>query len=808
MVTLFDVKQAAGRLYKDKKYTLVVLLSIAFGLAISLFLYAQVYTRALAELPFVDGDKIVYVSRYENNLQRLDGGLLNYDVNYLQQHQTTLDHLAIIENRTFAITTPSNTQQVTGVATTSSLFNIANEPALLGRTLLPADDQPNAAPVIVISYSLWKRLFQHDPNIVGQQIKVDGTTTTIVGVMKDGFRFPVNDEAWLSHNPTAYLPGQEFEGWLAFLAKLKPGVSVTQANEEFNNFAGKIAQDHPKTYLGKSIKVQKYTSARATPAKLIIQMMAAVAISVLLMSCFSVTSLVIVRMLSNIKEAAIKNAIGVPAINIMLLPLIESFLLYAVAGIIGLLLCALAIKFAAGFIFLPWDPFWWKPEFNSHLVVTGLAFVVIAWMITGLVPVLMATNKRFYNQLNSGKKGGASNQTGKLMNSVVAMQVACTLVLMIFTGIAFTSFYSVLKNDYGFDSKNFLVSYIRLPASNYAELKDRNHYYEKLAQEVGQIPGVQQVTFASARPGGGGYLSMINGTDVNLSSAGSYQHVIEIPIAENYFETLGRPILEGRSFNHTDNETTDQVVIVSAQLAKKLAPNGSAIGKKIHLNPDRSGPLLTVVGVATNLVYGTPLSFYRIPFDTIYRPAKQIMPVWDGMNLIVKTTVDPYQLSETLLNTARKIDPGVALREPTSMDDALSTNASRFQKLLYNFMPATLLAFILSALSIYAISARVMHQRTNDIGVMKALGLQNQQITQIFMRDTYIKLGAGLVLGALFSILILPGLVSQLVIVGYWSIAAIVVTVILSLSAIVVFASRIPLAGVHKLSPHEAINKI
>lgn len=807
MLNAFDIKQAIVRLYKDKKYTLVILLAISLGLAISLFLYAQVHTRTLADLPFVDGDKIVYASRYERELQRLDGGLLNYDTHYVQQRQTSLDSFTTIENRTFTVATESSTQQVWGVATSSALFEIASEPPLLGRTLLPSDDAPNAAPVIVVSYEVWNRLFQQDPSVIGREIKVDGVPTTVVGVMNNGFRFPVNHEAWVS-----YVPPQSADtaadGWLAIMGKLKSGVSVAQADQAFKRLGSEIAKDNPKTYLGKTIQVQKFTKARVAPVKLIIQVMTVVAISVLLMSCFSVTSLVIVRMLSNSKEAAIKNALGIPARNIMLLPLLESFILYAVAGAIGLLLCALAIKYATGLVISEWDPFWWRLAFNKPIIQAGLIFIFIAWMITGLMPVLMATNKRFYRQLNSGKKGGAGNQSSKFMNSVVALQVAFTFLLMLSTGVAFSSFYNVLNTDYGFDSKNFLVSFIRLPESNYAELAERNSYYEKLTQEFSQVQGVKQVTYAASRPGGGSYLSMINSTEVDLSQGGSYMQAIEIPIAENYFDTLNTPLLEGRAFNHSDNEHSELVVIVSAELAKKLSPSGSALGKKMHLNPDKDGPLLTIIGIAPDLLYGLPLSFYRIKMETIYRPAKQILPVWSGTFLIAKTEASPYLLVDQLLTIARRIDAGVALEEPTSMEAALSNNANRFEMLLYNFIPATLIAFIMSALSIYAISARVMLQRTNDIGIMKALGLADKRITRLFMRDTYIKLGAGLLLGSAFFVLFLPGIMSQLIIINMWSIVAMALAVTVALTALVFFASRIPLLRVHELSPQEAINKI
>ncbi|HTF95567.1 MAG TPA: ABC transporter permease [Cellvibrio sp.] len=807
MVTMFDVKQAALRLYKDKKYTFIILISISLGLAISLFLYAQVHTRLFTDLPFVDGDKIVYASRYERDRQRLNGGLQNYDVHYFQQRQTTLDVFTIVEDRRFTIATESSTHLLMGIAASSGLFELASEPPLLGRTFLPSDDLPHAAPVLVISYSVWQRLFQGDPTVIGKSVNVDGKPVTLVGVMNKGFHFPVSDSVWLSYVP-AKSTVESAEGWTGIIGKLKPGISVQQADQEFKQLAAELERDYSTLYRGKSVKVETLTRVHSTPVLLLTHVMTVVAISVLLMSCFSVISLITVRMLNTAKEAAIKNAIGIPARQIVILPLVESIFLYAVAGAIGLLLCAMAIKYASGYVVTEWDPFWWKLSFNKPIICSGLAILCIAWVITGIVPVIMATNKRFYRQLNSGKKGGVNNQAGKLMNFVVALQVACTFVLMLFTGIALSSFYNVLNIDYGFNSKNFLISYVLPPPSKYEKIADRNNYFEKLHQQVNQIPGVKQVSFAHALPGTYGYLSTVNSTETDLSQSGGYLQATEIPISENHFENLGAPLLEGRLFTYADNESSESVVIVAAALAKKLSPNGSAIGKKMHLNPDKNGPLLTIVGVAPDLLYGQPVSFFESPMETIYRPMKQVSPSWAGMWLVVKTETNPYEFVDKVLQSAHNVDAEVALDDPESMEYALYTNASRFERLLYNFMPATLLAFIMSALSIYAISARAMLHRTNDIGIMKALGLQDQRITRLFMRDTYIKLGAGLLLGAVCFVLFLPSIMSQLIVVSYWSIIVIAISVTLVLSTLVIFASRIPLLQVHKLSPQEAINKV
>jgi predicted permease len=806
MITLFDLKNTLARLAKDKRYSLTILFSMSLGLGVFLFLFSQVYVRNYSTLPFTGGELIVYGSRFENDLARLDGALSDYDIHSLMKKQNVLDDMVAVERRKLTLSTTSFTEQVTGAATSSNMFKIADVPPILGRVFQASDDVQGAPPVLIIGYGIWERLFQKQNDLIGKVINVDGIPTAIVGVMPQGFRFPRSHDVWLS-NMSLDLPGPNVNGWSSIIGKLKQGVSLEQADDAVKQIAKEIATEYPQEYSGKSMALQHYTKAFVQPTALLVSIMSIVAFSVLLMSLFSVVSLIIVKMIENTKEAAIKNALGIPFFRVIAGPLLESFILCALAGFLGLFLCYLGQKVAGSYVSSPSDAFWWEMKIGMHVILAAFLFSLVAWFFTGILPIYLALRKPSLSQLAGGRKGGGGNKAGPIMNSFVSLQVSCVFLLMVFTGICLYSLYKIANADYGVKTDGYTTAWVQPAASIYPELKNRIDYFQKLEQQMMQLPDVEKIAFAGALPGTDSYSSSYNSLETNLSNNGIYPEVNEIPISENFFDTFNTPLLKGRTFVAADDEAGELVVIISEDIERKISPGGSAVGKKIQLNPEKNGPLLTIVGVAPNLLYGPPISMYGDNLGALYRPMKQVMPSWYGMRLAIKLKSSLQSAEEKLLSAGRNVDPQVALTKLQTYNDFLTQNGNNFRSLAFNFTPATLLAFLMSALGIYAISARTAQQKINDIGVMKALGISDAQINKRFMLNALIKLAIGLVLGAVLFLTFMPNIISKLVVIDYKVLAVDSIVVSLVLTAVVLIASYIPLLKAHKLTPQEAINR-
>ena len=806
MLTQFDIKNIIYRLARDKKYSLTILLSMSLGLGVFLFLFSQIYVRNYKTLPFTDGDRIVYGSRFESGLARLDGGLSDHDLNAIIKRQNVLDDLAAFERRRLTLSTSTFTEQIRGVATSSNIFKLAGVQPIAGRAIQSSDDESSAPPVVVIGYDIWERLFQKQIDLIGKVISVDGIPTAVVGVMPKGFKFPDNYDAWLSNMPHD-LPGPNVNGWSSVVGKLKTGINLNQANDVFKQIAKDIELEYPREYSGKSIALQNYTKAFAKPISVLVSIMTIVALSVLLMSLFSVASLIIVKMIENTKEAAIKNALGIPFYRVIAGPLFESFILCALAGFLGVLLCYAGLKFAGSYVTIGSAPFWWEMKIDTHTIVAGLLYALTAWFTTGILPVYLALRRPRLSQLAGGRKGGGGNKVGPLMNSFISLQVSCVFLLMVFTGICLYSLHEVANANYGVKTDGYLTAWVQTPASIYPELNNRIDYFQKLEQQMMQLPGVEKIAFAGALPGVDSYSSTYSSPETNLSNNGSFPEINEIPISENFFDVFDIPLIKGRSFVAADNETAELVVIISEDVEKKVSPGASAIGKKIQINPDKDGPLLTVVGVAPSLLYGPPISIYGANVDALYRPMRQVMPSWYGMRLAIKTKPNSHNAEEQLLSAGRAADPQVALTKLQAYNDFLSQNGSGFRSLAFNFTPATFLAILMSALGIYAISARTTQQKINDIGVMKALGITDAQINRRFMVNAITKLIVGILLGAALLLALIPSIISKLVVIDYKVLVIDGIVVSTVLTVVVLIATFIPLLNAHKLTPQEAINR-
>lgn len=804
MVTAFDLKNCLHRIIKEYKYSLTIVASMSLGLAVFLFLFSQIYAKGYANLPFENGEKIVYVSRLESGLARLNGGLQDYDINYFLKRQKSLLDAAAYENRQFTIATQEITRQVNGVATSSVLFSLIKTKPVLGRALLPTDDAIGAEAVVVIGYEVWKDVFHGDTDIIGRPVQLDGRPVNVVGVMPKGFRFPLNDEIWMSYQHPD-LPAPSGEGWSAIAGILKDHVSIEQAREEFQGLAEGIANEYPTSYAGKSVDVQYYTQAYSQPISLLLNIMAVVAASILLMSCVSIVNLIWVRLLEGGKEFAIKTALGLPSSRIVAGPLLESFILCFSAGLMAVMMSFLAIHFFADKVSSPFDPFWWEVETGWVMAGAGAIFSLFAWFVTGIIPLLLVARKPRMTLLSGGRKGGGTKSSGAFMGALIALQIGSAFVLMVFTGICIVSLFKVANADYGVSPDGYLTAWVQLSEASYPELEDRLQYYERLEERLENDAAVDSVSFAGALPGSYSYMVTYDGVGTKLAINGVNPKAIEIPISKNFFENFNVPVVSGRAFLDIDTEANEPVVIVSQTVNNRLAPGGSLVGQKIQLNPERGGSVVTVVGVVPDLIYGPPVSLYEMDLDVLYRPMSQVMPSWSGMAVAVKSAGDPYDLEGVLLQAGRDVDSQVAVSAVMSYPDLLKQNGRDFASLVYSFLPATIIAFLMSALGIYAISARTVVQKSVDIGIMKALGIDDSIITRLFVISALKKIGLGLGMGGTVLVLFAPNILKQIVVVDAAAMAYNGLLAAAFLTSVALVASVLPLKRVHQAPPSSAL---
>lgn len=801
-MTTFNIKHSVSRIVKDYKYSVIIILSLSVSLAVSLFLYSQVYSIKHKALPFERAEDVVLVARMENGNNYVVGGLSDYEVHYYAKNQTSLDLFCAFEDRNFTVVTDDFTDQVFGAATSSNLFKVAQKEPILGRALVAADDEPGAPPVVVLSYNTWTLLFDKSNEVVGKSLFVDAVPTTIVGIMPEGFAFPYGHDMWLSYIPKEVsIP--ETDGWNSFVGRLRPGVSVSQARSELLSLSNALLESYPKKFQGKTLAVGPFTEAFRISTEIETTILTIVAVAILALGCLSVANLLIVRSLERNKEISIKKALGIPFSRILSPLLLESLLLCTVSGMIALFLCSMAMK---GYGEKVLDgPFWWVLEFNSSYVLIAIAVIFVIWLLTGALPAWVALSNPIQSGLNSGRKGSGGTQTSMLMRGFISVQVACAFILMVFTGLCLVGLYKTISADYGVEKEGFVTANIKLSEKLYPTIEDRVEYYEKLANKLKSESFSVDVAYTGGLPGSFSYLRSYTAVDQATLSKGSYPKALEFPSSENFFEMLGIELLQGRVFNALDDSNAELVAIINHEMAQKLWPDSSPIGKQFQVDPTSNGVLLTVVGVTPTIIYGSPINFADHEYDIIYRPMKQVLPAWAKVHIAVKVRGKAKDFINHVKKIARETDSRIALTDVLTYEERLARNGSRFEGLLYNFVPASILALIMSALGIYSITSRIILQSKPDIGVMKAVGVTDFWIVRKFLFSIVKLFAIGILIGVIVVAWVLPEIASQVKITDHAIVVSLGVIALIITAMIVFMAILIPISSINRLTPVDAL---
>lgn len=805
MISWFDIKKSVLFLIRDYKYSLVVILSLAFSLGITLFLFTQIYTIKYQPLEFSEPEKIVSITRRENGWSFPTGGIYYFDFVYYNQHQTSFESLARYEDRLSTLQTDKFSERVQGAAVNAELFAIAEGVnPVLGRAL-QADDNIHGSPqVAVIGYDLWQRLFSGSPEVLGELVTLNGLVYSIVGVMPDEFSFPINHEIWVNY-PLWDMPDVTTIGWMTMIGRLKDGVSLAQAESEFQSLATQLRADYPEQFKGKELQLIAYTDAFSVSMATSIGIMTIVGVAILLMGCFSVSNLLVVRMLENERESVIKSALGLPSWRIACKPLLESLWLCLIAGALALAICFIGIKVAGVFMYAD-GPYWWSLKFHPMIFGIAFIFVFLMWLGTGLVPVFLSMRAPSNSALSSGRKGGVSGKSGPVMSVLIGVQIICAFVLMVLTGLSVEALMRSLNTDYGVKVDDIVVADVRLSEFSHPTLIDRFNYYETLKQEIGKNSNVQDVAFMSSLAGFSDGATTYLPPGATSASGESFDRLYDVSVSENLFDVLDITLIGGRNFTRFDTDTSSLVGIVDERTARMLDPQGNVIGKQIQIDIENKGPLITIVGVVSSVLHGSPTADPESYSGVLYRPMRQLLPYWGTINLVVTSTSEPVEIMEDVKRAGHRTNPQIAVAGAMTFNDRLAQNTRQVLSMVYNFLPAALLAFLMASLGIYGIATRVTLQKANDLGVMKAIGATDSFILKTFLKRTWILLGISLMCGLATLLLSLPMVVSGSFVFSFGLLTLVAACVVVLIFVMVTVASIIPVSRINQLSPQAALN--
>lgn len=736
---------------KTPGFTAITTFVFAAGFGLAVYMYVLIKMFAYGDLPYPDDDRIVAIDSVINGVEAEGGRIFYYDYEYIAERQRSFDIFFPSEADDMILSQDGIGSRVFGQRIGEQMFALTQVSPMLGNVFTADDLRPEAPPVAVISHRMWLRDFDGDPAAVGRSVQLNGVPTTIIGVMPEGFRFPLIADVWIPfRDPGAVEPGDQ--PTVQVYARLKDGVSRSDANTELSGYADELAREHPETNTGYGIKVWPFTQIVMANSMSMIGVMIVATGFILLLVCANATNLLLARAGERQKELAIRAALGAPRGRLIRQIMLESMTLAVAGGLIGLFCAAWAMEWSRDSIrSLGEDiPFWWDFSMTWGTVIFAAVLVLGVGALTGLLPALRASGGDIVSFLRDGTRGALGRKLMRFSKAMVIIEIMLCATLLICSGMLVRSMYLAVNADYGANVEGILIGNVTLHGDRHAgSAASIARFADQVQNQLSSVATGEgdAATVASALPG----MSAGRRLPILTESMDPGQKQLPrsnvIGVLPGYFSKFGVTLREGREFTAADDADGQYVAIINEAFARQHWPDGGALGKRVRVDPTKDdSPWLTVVGISSQIVHGPPFEdFRRVP--AIYVPmAQRSFPTF------IAVLKSPQARPDDLITAVARIDGDVPVWGIETLSGQLSRNASGMRFISELFVAFAILALLLAGSGIFAITSRSVVLRTQEIGVRRALGADSRDIFRMLLAESGRQLAIGGGLGLLFGL--------------------------------------------------------
>jgi predicted permease len=806
-----DIRYGVRLLRRSPGFTAVAVLTLALGVGANAAIFSLVKTVLLNALPFAESDQLVGIWE---DLTKLPGPakvelspatFLSWRAQNEQMDRPIFEGIAAIDSfANYNLNGRGNPEVVSGAAVSGNLFQLLRLPATIGRTLLPADDGPEAERAVVLSEAFWRQRFGADAGLIGETLTLNGIPYRVVGVVRGDFQYPkAGTKLWVPLALSSEARSQRFNFSLNVIARLRPGVSLENARTVMAGFAANLRRQFPqadKTGVTLAPLREEYTGAvRSTLALLL----GTVSI-VLLIACANVSQLLLARGTGRRHEVALRGAMGAERGRLVRQLLTESLVLAVLSAVAGGGVAASTFQFLARLIPARFPPGTTLSMDMPVLLFTAAiaGFVALAF---GIGPALVTSRLDLDAVLRQGGRGTTGGGRG-LRGILVATEVALTVVLLVAAALLLRSYAKLRAVDTGFVSQNLLIAQTDLSPGKYAEFKQRERFLSLVLERTQQIPGVVSAGYSNFAPlvfKGGKAALWIEGRPDPVPGQLPQQIAVDRMVSAGYLSTLGVPLIAGRFFDSRDTPNSVPVAIVNQRMTTLFWPGDDPIGHRIRLGAT-GNQWFTIVGIAGD-VHQFGLDVPPEPEVFLSTEQWQInVPFLWPRNLLVRTQGDPTQLATALRQAVWSVDPEqpvTNIRTMNAVVDAEFTTRNVQLGLIGTF---ALLALILAAVGLYGVLSYTVAQLTPEIGLRMALGAQRSTLIGMVLRRTLFWTAVGLVTGLSAALGLARFIESFLFGISSTDPLTIAVVVVV-MTSVAMVASLIPALHACSIDPTEAL---
>lgn len=769
-----DLRVGLRVLVKEKSFCALAIIVVALGICGVATMFGVVNGIMLRGPSYPNGSRLMNVNFIDPTSRTffgVNGQLSSMDFEELLPEQKSFEKLApFLNSSTVNLTVDGSPRRYSGAYTGEEFLRILGVRPALGRDFTAADNTPGVEKVAIIGHNIWQRDFGGSPDVVGKRVRLNGKPATIIGVMPEGFSFPINEELWIPlysefpvrprNDPDAIAPG--------VLGLLKPGVSVSEATAELTTFARRFAAAYPETnkLFNTGLVEPILKAVTSVPVRGLLLTMLAFCVGVLLIACVNVMNMQFARATLRARELAIRSSLGASRGRLIRQMFTESLIVAAAGAVLGVGLAYWATDMlSAAFRNLENPPpSWMTFGVDVRVLAVAVAAAIVAAVVSGLLPAWTASRASAIAVLREGGRGSRGRGVSLITRGLVVFQIVTTCILLVGSLLQARSILKQQTLDYGYDTAGILSARLGLMEGDYPSQESRRLFYDHLVRELANVPDFQNVALTNR-------MRMVNSGTARVEIEGrQYRDKRDRAntnfeqVSGHYFEVIGRRLLEGRTFAEDDLDSRLPVAIVNAAFAKKHFGTASAVGRHFRTVDDAAkqiGPWRTIVGVAPTLRMVGPFNnpdvddagFYLPFYSSVVGPALPEPFASQFATVIVRprSGLRAETLIPALSRAVAKVDPNLPLYFVGTPAKNIDGVVATFRIIAILFTIFGLVAVVLSGAGIYGVMAFSVSQRTQEFGVRMALGAARSRILGMLLTQGSRQVGLGLALGLVLS---------------------------------------------------------
>jgi putative ABC transport system permease protein len=795
-----DVRYGIRSLARHPGFTAVALVTLALGIGANTAIFSVVNAVLLRPLPFDDPERIVWVWDTQPQLPIAPSALPDF-LDWKEQNRS-FDHLAAYQSGNMFLDAGDGSSDARVGLVTPEMFSVFHVSPILGRTFSAEETQPGRFRVAVLSHSMWQNRFGSDPNVSGRTIELSGAAYTIIGVMPAGFSYPDRAELW---RPLPIDPAKLDRGphYLHVVGRLKPGVTLAQAQADMSTIAARLSQQYREKNAGHGVKLERLTNVVVGDIGLALYVLLGAVGFVLLIACANLANLMLARIGARQKEIAIRTALGASRLRIVRQLLIESIMLAIGGGVVALLLAFWAVSWIVS---LSADTIPRVREISIDPRVAGFTLLVsvVTGVLFGLAPAIQVSRPDLTDALKESGRGTAGHRRNRLRSALVVSEVALSLVLLVGAGLMIRSFAKLNQVDPGFKPAQVLTLGVTLLRTKYPEDEQVAQMSSQILERAAATSGVLSVGAILELPLSGSntsdYFTIEGRPPIAKEAEPSTEYRVVTP---RYFESMGIPLLSGRDFAHTDTRKSPNVVVINYAFARSHFAGENPLGHRLKLQGQERDPLL-IVGVVGDVrdigldEQPTPevyVPFLQDPLSTTYQRS---------LTIVARSKSDPGAIAVPLRAAVTSVDKSLPVWALKPMTEYLHDSLARRRFNLILLTVFSCVALALAAVGIYGVISYGVTQRTHEMGIRMALGAQPRDVLKLVVRQAMMLALGGVAIGLLASLALTRLMKSLLFNVGVTDPLTFAVIALL-MTLIALLACLVPARRATKVDPLVAL---